>query len=704
MHSVRLFSCGFALVLMLMISVSCGGGDENNQGNDTTQQQDNGNTDQGPGLDADDTQPDTKPEDVCQGNTQFEVGTGIADITGPAADAGLMGYVVPAQKSAGLHMRQWAKAFIIHSPCNGKRIVIVVMDTQGLFQDIHIDVIAQLKEKYGDVYSEENVILHSTHTHSVPGGAARAEIFQSPPVNGFYQEVLDGLVDGAMDAIGQAHESLKPASLSLAIDSLSGASVNRSPGAFDLNPEELKSLFPNKVDETVTQIRVDLTDGTPLGLINFFGVHTTSVAAVNKLITPDNKGLAAWWFQDEMARKQPDGPRFIAAFANTNAGDISPNVDGFSFEKKDGILDYADMEKSAKKQYDKAVELFEKKGDAVVGGIDYRMQYVKFDEYQIDPSYTDGKEHSTCPPASGLSMLAGGKLDWPVIESMLYATCESKNNEGCTLCQAEKPECIALYGDPPALPPTLPFMVARIGQLGLVVLPFEITTMAGYRIRTAALESLKEIGITHTICFGYSNSYNDYMVTREEYVLQDYEAGFTVFGPWSNMATVQIATELSRAMVSGETVDRGPDPMDLSSIVTPAAHWNDFDAIPADTDFGDVAEGPAAEVSVGETAKATFWAAHLSNDFMLGKTFLTIEKKDGDSWSVVATDDHPSTKLYWKRINCLPANHCSQSRVEWTIPEGTLAGTYRIGYNGYWKNKEGTLTPFEGHSSEFEVK
>src|SRR5215510_12893158 len=48
---------------------------------------------------------------ACAGNTHFQVGSGIHDITGPAAELGMMGYGRLDQKTAGIHLRLWARAF-----------------------------------------------------------------------------------------------------------------------------------------------------------------------------------------------------------------------------------------------------------------------------------------------------------------------------------------------------------------------------------------------------------------------------------------------------------------------------------------------------------------------------------------------------------------------------------------------------------------
>jgi neutral ceramidase len=72
----------------------------------------------------------------CAGNTAFQVGSGIYDVTGPAAELGMMGYAMLEQKTAGIHQRLRARAFVIASPCNGKRVAFVSADAGQIFQGV----------------------------------------------------------------------------------------------------------------------------------------------------------------------------------------------------------------------------------------------------------------------------------------------------------------------------------------------------------------------------------------------------------------------------------------------------------------------------------------------------------------------------------------------------------------------------------------
>ena len=71
------------------------------------------------------------------------------------------------------------------------------------------------------------------------------------------------------------------------------------------------------------------------GVINWFAVHPTSMNNTNHLISGDNKGLASIMLENSMSNdrfEKADRPvgkgSFVAAFASTNLGDVSPNTNG----------------------------------------------------------------------------------------------------------------------------------------------------------------------------------------------------------------------------------------------------------------------------------------------------------------------------------------------------------------------------------------
>ncbi len=89
----------------------------------------------------------------------------------------------------------------------------------------------------------------------------------------------------------------------------------------------------------------DDSTATPLGVINWFSVHPTSMPVENRMISSDNKGLAGMMFEGKIngdGAQIGKGP-FIAAFASSTLGDLSPNIIG-PYCKEPGqvrIINYA---------------------------------------------------------------------------------------------------------------------------------------------------------------------------------------------------------------------------------------------------------------------------------------------------------------------------------------------------------------------------
>ncbi|HEX8628625.1 MAG TPA: neutral/alkaline non-lysosomal ceramidase N-terminal domain-containing protein, partial [Catenuloplanes sp.] len=108
---------------------------------------------------------------------RYLVGTGIADITGEAAEVGMMGYAALDQKATGIHQRLRARAFVFADQDSGKRVAIVNTDTQSIMQSIQQGVVARLKARFGDRYTERNVLLGATHTHGGPGGYSHYALY-----------------------------------------------------------------------------------------------------------------------------------------------------------------------------------------------------------------------------------------------------------------------------------------------------------------------------------------------------------------------------------------------------------------------------------------------------------------------------------------------------------------------------------------------
>lgn len=639
----------------------------------------------------------------CENSTIFNIGAGIYDITGPAAEIGMMGYGMLQQQTGGIYQRLWARAFVLESPCNAGRVVFVNTDLGMVFQGVKQQVIARLKEKYGDRFTDDNVLLTATHTHSGPGGFS-THLFYNITTLGFNRRNFDTIVDGIVAAIERANKNLAPAQIKMASGQLNGINFSRSPQSYLLNPPSERQRYAYDVDKQMTLIRFDRLDGTPIGMINWFPIHGVSMNNKNHLITGDNKGYAEYLFEKDFHSDR--GPNaFVAAFAQANAGDVSPNE--YGHEGGLGLAGLEAIEKAALPQYKTAKALYQSANTLVKGGIAVKHQFVAMDEVTVLPPYTDGNREQTCPAAIGVSMLAGTQdgegVGWQGVKcdelSNIFKefACEAAT----TSCQGVKPIVLSTGTKKPYpwTPNILPFQEMKIGSLVIVAAPFELTTMTGRRIRESVQAVLPSNH--HVVISALSNAYSGYVATKEEYQLQRYEGASTHFGPWTAAALRQIFVELANALVTDAPVAEGPIPPDLSTSPLDMQPGVWFDDKPLNQAFGSLAQDALPLYHAGDTIEVVFWGGHPKNNLHTQDTFLRVQRLENGVWKTIRDDNDWDTEYHWMRNGI--AN--SLITIVWRTSNTVTPGYYRIQHTGEWKSGwSGKITTYTGYSSTFEIK
>jgi neutral ceramidase len=281
-------------------------------------------------------------------------------------------------------------------------------------------------------------------------------------------------------------------------------------------------------------------------------------------------------------------------------------------------------------------------------------------------------------------------------------TCAALTNP----CQAEKPIVLTTGALRPFpwTPEVLPLQIVTVGDLALVAVPYESTTMAGRRLLDTVRRELEPAGVRHFVIASLANAYSGYVTTREEYTAQHYEGASTHFGPWTLAAYQQEFARLASAMREGRPVDPGPVPRDLSCCQTTLQTGVLFDDQPLLKSFGSVYRNARAAYRRGDTVRVTFWGGHPKNDLKTESTYLEVQRKLGGAWLTVASDWDWETRFLWQRNLCFPTLACSHVTTEWTIPVDAPLGTYRIRHYGHWKSGwDGGLRPYTGTSRDFVV-
>lgn len=637
----------------------------------------------------------------------FEFGLGIADLTGPAAECGMMGYSQFEQATAGIHLRPRARAFVIGA--RGNRIALVAVENGAVFGSVHGAVLLALARRFGDRYSERNVVLTSTHTHASCGGSAHDYAYTLATM-GFQQQVFDAEVDGIVEAIVAADADVAPGSITLGRAQLHDASVNRSRVAFDRNPAADRAVFPDAIDPAVTTLEF-ARKGRQVGALTWFATHNTSMTNANRLISSDNKGYASYAAEHlEHGVRHLDGADFIAAFAQTNAGDMSPNL-GLTPGNGPTTDEFANTRILGERQHHAAKQAAAQ-GTAQQAEVASMLCYIDLAALTIDGRFTpDGAPRRTSPAAAGVSLAAGSVEDGPglpggpipegVRNPMIDFLGGIDHPHPAWLADAQAPKAIfaplGLMPPVPWVPNVVPIQLVRIGDLYLAAAGGEFTIVAGLRVRRAVAAVLG-VELEQVLLQGYSNSYHEYVTTPEEYDAQQYEGASTLFGRYTLCGYVQEFTRLAEAFAAGQTVGRGPAPRDVSALQPNFAAVPGPDATPPGRGFGDVLVQPTP-CRRGEQAVVEFVSAHPKHNPRRGDTFLHVQRQTAAGWARVANEGEWDVRFHWRKEGAA----VSIARFTWDIPATAEPGTHRFVHYADVLGADGTLRPLTGTSDEFEV-
>ncbi|XP_027548664.1 putative neutral ceramidase C [Neopelma chrysocephalum] len=680
-------------------------------------------------------------------STNYLLGVGRADCTGPVAQVPLMGYANPEQVAGGLLTRLYSRAFIVADPEDSRRVVFVSADIGMMSQRVRLEVLERLKSKYGDLYRQDNVILSGTHTHSGPGGYFQYTLFWITS-KGLIRPSLNSIVNGIVKSIDIAHENMKRGRLFINRGTVENSQINRSPFSYLANPAAERSRYSSNTDKEMVILKMVDEDGEDLGLISWFAVHPVSMNNTNHLVNSDNVGYASYLFEQNKNKGMlPGEGSFVAAFASSNLGDVSPNTRGPTCANTGESCDNpqsscpvggaamcmaqgpgSDMFESTRiigqNIYSKAKELYEKASQEVTGPLSSAHQWVNMSDVSVELNATHTVK--TCKPALGHSFAAGtidgvgafnftqgaveGDPFWDQIRDQLLG---EPSNE-TKACHKPKPILFStgeMTRPHPWHPDVVDVQVAAIGSLAIVAVPGEFTTMSGRRLREAVRSEFDSHGTPrmNVVIAGLCNVYTHYITTYEEYQVQRYEAASTIYGPHTLSAYIQLYRGLARAIATNTTQDlpRGPEPPFFSIGNLTLLPSLGAERAPTNKTFGDVLEEVRQQYRVGEVAEVTFVGANPRNsaENATEHNFLTVERHSNTSgtWQVVQNDASWDTRFYWTKGSLSQSN----VTIEWHIPGGTEPGTYRIRYFGHYKKRvflTRTITvPFEGSSSAFEI-
>lgn len=529
----------------------------------------------------------------------FRAGFAQVDLT-PPPSVGMGGSGPEGRRSTGYRTRLHAAAMVLED-AGGERVAFVVADLPHISANIHRLVAARLIDTLG--IGADRLIISATHTHSGPSHfyGERQYNASASRVGGYDPRLTDLIVSRITNAVTEAATRSRPAVVGHGRIEVEGATWNRSLEAHCLNPESNpaackqgdtkvaidRSLFMLRVDELVGDRRL------PMGSYSVLPLHGTSLPSLNTLLDGDAhvrivERLAA------RVREQSGGRATVHLLANGAEGDVAPDIkrEGCALPKP-GLFDAVPAPRGPGELVDFIEPSPELVRHCVAHGVEEveRIAAIVADHatrlYQelegglgapkeirraFTTEWLPGHDGLCSTPEVGSSTAAGADSlvtrvrGWRWLLPFVPLGLEEgksaidRKNRGChgpkrTLLGAI--QALAVVGEH-GLPETAQLAVVRIDSLLLGVVPAEVTTVAGSRMRLSMARAFEHAGrrVSDTVLVGLANGFLQYVTTAEEYELQHYEGGSNLYGPGTAGFLGRRLAELARR-ISPTT---GPSP------------------------------------------------------------------------------------------------------------------------------------------------
>ncbi|HUF54193.1 MAG TPA: neutral/alkaline non-lysosomal ceramidase N-terminal domain-containing protein [Dehalococcoidia bacterium] len=436
-------------------------------------------------------------------------GAAVADITPPV---GVMmdGYGARTTPSQGVHDPLMARVVALEKA--GASAAIVSCDLLGMHPWITAEVRRRAEEGHG--IRADGVIVAATHDHAAPIGL-RAGMFAR-----LDEAAAATLVETIMDAIGEAWEARRAASLSVAQARVDTISQNRRDPDWPIDSE----------------LRVVLVDGEagPIASIVNFACHATVLNADNLFLSGEFPGHAA-----RLLLRETGAP---CVYLNGACGDVNPSwirQDFASVERAGQIVGGAALRLVAEMRalgpgqrihnvrWDEFPEVAPL-GRTVVASLKVARREVEIParDFEDDESYVSRIEQA--------KMAREGAGD----ES-------ARRGAAALISRYEGERWAAAWARRSPTPERTEVQVIRLGKgLAVVALPGEFLTETGEAVRAAVDGDV--------VVAGYANDYVGYVVPEHSYDEGGYEPGVTFYAPEAESIIRESAISLLKEVCDGD--------------------------------------------------------------------------------------------------------------------------------------------------------
>jgi neutral ceramidase len=460
------------------------------------------------------------------------------------------GYSANAVDGAGFRSR--LRARVVHLHQAGASLAVVQCDLLG-GSAVLAHLVARHVAERTDV-PLAGLMIGATHTHAGPGQFLGTDFYNRFASNrsGFDPAWTQFLAERIAEAVTTAVDTRRPARAALGTTDVWGWTRNRSLPPFVRNPEvDDKRTDPQRkwvsVDPRLHLLRVDVdaADGgiTPLAAMVVFSVHGTGISMHDTGYNADLWGYLVGELSHRIERST--GTRAVVGAIEGTHADVAPAI-------RPGQAGHLEARRVGRGIGEVAAGLWDRLEGELTGSFTLGAGL-----HEIDLENDRSAGGVTLPrrPAVGAALVAGAHENTtPVIHRIPpfrpgtpkpWTTRHPQGAKWVIGSRWLQPLVLPTRG----FPRVLPVQVLRLGDTALVGLPFEVTVASGARVADAVTAATSAAGIGRVVVSSVANEYAGYVATPEEYQLQHYEGGHTLYGPGTQPFVAARAAGLAAQVV-----------------------------------------------------------------------------------------------------------------------------------------------------------
>jgi hypothetical protein len=601
-------------------------------------------------------------------SARLRAGVGRSDITPPTGFP-TFGYVRDDAIARGQHTRLFARAIVIKQ--GARKLAILTLDLGGTPGALLAEVAKRVAARG---FSERNIIMSSSHTHSGPAGyfAFQADNFVAPTQGDLtrFKTVGDtrlyGFLVGRIAlSISRANANLHPAKLGWGSTTLSGVTDNRSLEAhlanygYDLpygtgHVSQDPHGYLGTIDPEVDVLRVDRVRrghrSLPLGAWLDFADHGTVNPYQLGVYNADHTGVASRVFESALRRlgHVPRSQDVVGAYGNADAGDMTAALRGRGPA-------YAEF--VGRREARAMLRAWRRAGRAMTArpALDLRWSRSCFCGRSVGGQAVDNRA------VVGLPFLTGSEENRGPLYDATHV-----NYEGRRLPVGIGPQSRKIQAVPPPIasfPTAIPLMVVRLGSRLIATIPGEATADMGKRIRASLLAAAGSRAIKGVALAGYANEYVHYFTTPQEYDQQHYEGGNTLYGKFSSNLVMADLTTLAQHLKRGKPAP-SPYPFDPTDGVAPDTRPYGRGAA-----HGVVVMQPRA-IRRLQRASVSWQGGTQGLDRPVDRPFVAVQRRVKRRWRTVTND--LGLQILWR------VDNSGRYTALWQVPLSASVGRYRF--------------------------